>query len=95
MCELSHHSVEGLHLTTIGRPIVVSVLWEVDPPLCPGKFEVQEPEGWVSAYRILQWFLLNNFVCRGLGIQSGMAGLYVGRQQLDVTIIFSVRVLGP
>lgn len=72
--ELSHRGVEGLHFAISSRPLVVSVLWEVNPPLCPEKFEVWEPKSWVFAYRTLQRFLLNNFVGTGLGVQSGVAG---------------------
>ena len=70
--ELSHRGVEGLHLAISSRPFVVSVLWEVNPPLYPEKFEVWEPKGWVFAYRTVQWFLLNNFVCTGLGVYNQM-----------------------
>lgn len=50
--ELSYHGLEGFHLNT-NRPIVVSVLWEVDPPLCPEKFEAWEPGGWVALQNLM------------------------------------------
>lgn len=45
--ELSYHGLEGSHLTVINRPVVVSVLWQVDPLLSSEKFEVRELNGWV------------------------------------------------
>lgn len=50
--ELSYHGLERFHLTT-NWPIVVSVLWEVDPPLCPEKFEAWEPGAWVALQNLM------------------------------------------
>lgn len=81
--ELSHHGVEGLHLT------ISSPLWY----LCCGRSTHLFVLGNLRSGSLRVGFLLNNFECRGLAAPSGVAGLNVGRQQLDVTTIL-VRTLG-